>query len=344
MNSQAADVYPDEATRGTDGNAWQDALKSAIRDPIELCRLLKLPPRFEASAVRASKSFGVFAPREFVARMRVGDPYDPLLRQILPLADELTPSPGDSVDPVGDLAATPVAGLIRKYQGRALMVATGTCAVHCRYCFRRHYPYSEVPRTLDDWQPALDELAADRSLAEVILSGGDPLTLTDRRLGDLVRRIAEVRHLRRLRIHTRLPIVIPARVCDELLAWLGDTRLVTYFVVHVNHPAEIDQHVARALSRLVDAGITVLNQSVLLAGVNDRLEVLLDLSERLVDLRVLPYYLHQLDRVRGARHFEVPEEVGRRLVDQLRQRLPGYAVPAYVRETAGELAKTPILS
>jgi EF-P beta-lysylation protein EpmB len=220
------------------------------------------------------------------------------------------------------------------------MVTTGACAVHCRYCFRRHYPYSEGPRSLAEWEPAIERLAADSSIDEVLLSGGDPLTLVDSWLARLAERLASIGHLRRLRIHTRLPIVIPERVCDELIAWLRGTRLTPIMVVHANHPAEISEEVAAALGRLVDAGVPVLNQAVLLSGVNDDADALAELCRRLVDLRVMPYYLHQLDRVAGAAHFEVPEATGRRLVAELRRRLPGYAVPRYVRETPGEASKT----
>lgn len=323
------------------GTAWQQALKNAVRDPAELCRLLDLSD-CEPAAVRAAESFPLFAPRGFIARMRTGDPRDPLLRQVLPLEEELETPPGFSGDAVGDGPATLVPGLLQKYASRALIVATGACAVHCRYCFRRAFPYAQSPRSLAAWQPALERLAADSSLHEVILSGGDPLTLVDAQLAELVDGLAAIPHLRRLRVHTRLPVMIPERVTDELLAWLRGTRLAPIVVVHVNHPAEIDASVAAALGRLADAGIPLLNQAVLLRGVNDDLETLVALSERLVDLRVMPYYLHQLDRVLGAAHFEVPESVGQKLIAALQARLPGYAVPRYVREVAGAASKVPL--
>jgi EF-P beta-lysylation protein EpmB len=227
-------------------------------------------------------------------------------------------------------------GLLQKYAGRALMVATGACAVHCRYCFRRHFPYDEVPKGFAAWEPALEQLAADESIHEVILSGGDPLTLVDSRLAILVEQLAAIPHLRRLRVHSRLPIVIPERVNDELLAWLRGTRLAPVMVVHANHPREIDRDVELALGRLIDAGVPVLNQAVLLQGVNNSADVLTELCERLIDLRVMPYYLHQLDRVAGAAHFEVPESEGLQIMAELRRRLPGYGVPRYVRERAGD--------
>ena len=240
------------------------------------------------------------------------------------------------MDPVGDANALQAAGLLQKYQGRGLLITTGACAIHCRYCFRRHYPYSDSPRSPDDWQPALDRLAADHTIDEVILSGGDPLTLVDRHLAELARRIERIDHVRRLRIHTRLPIVIPQRVTGELIGWLTATPLTPIVVVHANHSQEIDDATAAALSRLVDAGIPVLNQAVLLRGVNDNVAALVGLSRRLIDLRVMPYYLHQLDRVQGAAHFEVPIARGMALVEEMRRQLPGYAVPRYVQEVAGE--------
>lgn len=318
---------------------WQRLLKEAIRDPRQLCQTLGLSAADEAAAVRAAGDFPVFAPRGYVDLMRRGDPRDPLLAQVLPRADELAEAPGFTADPVGDAAATLVPGLLTKYAGRALLIATGACAIHCRYCFRRHFPYDAGPRGLAEWAPALDQLAADRSLDEVILSGGDPLMLADVSLAKLVEQFAGIDHLRRLRIHTRLPIVLPERVCDDLLHWLHGTRLTPIVVVHANHPAELSPAVMAALGRLVAWGIVTLNQSVLLRGVNDDADVLTELCRRLVDARVMPYYLHQLDRVRGAAHFEVPETVGRRLMAELRARLPGYAVPRYVRETAGAAHK-----
>ena len=319
--------------------SWREELKRAIRDAAELVAAVRLPADYVESAQRAAAQFPVFAPRPFVARMQPGDPTDPLLRQVLPLADELKPAIGFSADPVGDAAAALVPGLLQKYRGRALLVTTGACAVHCRYCFRRHFPYSAGPKSPDDWQPAIDQIATDPSIEEVLLSGGDPLTLVDEHLAELARRLSRVRHLRRLRIHTRLPIMIPQRVTSDLIAWLRGTRLTPIFVIHANHANELDDSVADSLARLSDGGIPLLNQSVLLYGVNDSAEALIDLSRRLVDLRVMPYYLHQLDKVAGAAHFEVSIERGMQLVDHMRRALPGYAVPRYVQELTGEKHK-----
>lgn len=329
---------PCEPSAPSDEVGWQQTLRDAVRDAGELRRLLGLEPP-TAGDHRAAADFRVFVPRPYLQRIRPGDPDDPLLRQVLPEAAEMAPSPGFSHDPVGDREAVRQPGLLHKYRGRALMVATGACAVHCRYCFRRHFPYEEAPGTLAGWQPALEALADDPSIHELILSGGDPLMLSDDRLAELVEALAEIPHLRRLRIHTRLPVMIPARVNAELLDWLAGTRLVPWVVVHVNHPREVDACVARALARLVDAGVPVLNQAVLLKGINDDAGVLAELCERLVDLRVSPYYLHQLDRVAGAAHFEVSVEQGREILAELRGLLPGFAVPRYVCEQAGQTHK-----
>ncbi len=317
-------------------------MKDAVREPDELCRLLDLPAEMAATARRAGRPFPLFVPRGFLARIRPADPSDPLLRQVLPLGDELNSVPGFTIDPVSDAGALQQPGLLHKYEGRVLLVTTGACAVNCRYCFRRHYPYDESPRSVDQWRPALGEIAADSSIHEVILSGGDPLTLADHVLAELVEKIAEVPHVRRLRVHTRLPIAIPERVTGSLIAWLRGTRLVPVVVVHSNHANELDGHVAAALAKLAEAGIVLLNQAVLLAGVNDTVEAQAALCERLVDLRVLPYYLHQLDRVAGAAHFDVPIEVGLEIMDQLSSRLPGYAVPRYVKDVVGAAHKVEI--
>ncbi|MCI0335651.1 MAG: EF-P beta-lysylation protein EpmB [Planctomycetes bacterium] len=320
-------------------DTWQEALRDAVRDVDELCRLLDMPAEAARAARQAAGQFPLFVPRGFVARMRPGDSGDPLLRQVLPLADEMREVPGFVADPVGDAAATRQPGLLQKYHGRVLFITTGTCAVHCRYCFRRSFPYDEAPRSLDDWRPAIDQIAADDTIREVILSGGDPLTLVDASLAALVEQLADIAHLRRLRIHTRLPIVIPERVTDSLIDVLRDMGLATIVVIHANHANELDEHVAAALAKMADAGIVLLNQAVLLAGVNDSVEAQAALCERLVDLRVMPYYLHQLDRVAGAAHFEVPIRVGQEIIEELKSRLPGYAVPRYVQEVAGAESK-----
>ncbi len=311
----------------------------AIDDPAELCRLLELDPALAAEAKRAAAEFPLLVSRQYVARIRPGDADDPLLRQILPRAAETATVPGFRADPLREADAAISPGLLSKYRGRSLIVTTAGCGVHCRYCFRRHFPYRDSPTTVADWEPVVRQIAADPSIHEVILSGGDPLTLPDDHLAQLARRLAKIAHLRRLRVHTRMPVMSPQRVNADLLGWLRGTRLAPVVVVQVNHPAEIDRAVAEAFGRMVDAGVPVLCQSVLLRGVNDRLDVLAELYERLIDLRVMPYYLHQLDRVAGSAHFEVSESVGVNLIEQLRLRLPGYAVPRYVGETPGGQSK-----
>ncbi|MFO1093501.1 MAG: EF-P beta-lysylation protein EpmB [Planctomycetaceae bacterium] len=327
------------ASAGLRAGDWHQSLAAAIRDPELLIARLRLPESLREPARRAAEHFPLMVPQSFLRRIRPGDVHDPLLRQVLPLEDECSDVPGFVADPVGDEAARRAPGLLHKYAGRALLVATGSCAVHCRYCFRREYPYQQEPRRLEDWTPALEAIAADDSLHEIILSGGDPLMLTDPRLGTLIERLAGISHLRRIRVHSRLPIVLPDRVTPELIDVLRSTRLTPIMVVHANHPAEVVDDCRDALAMLVQSGITTLNQTVLLKGINDDADVLAELCERLVDVGVLPYYLHQLDRVRGAAHFEVSESRGLRIVEELRRRLPGYAVPRYVREIAGEVGK-----
>jgi EF-P beta-lysylation protein EpmB len=331
------------AVRTASAATWQQVMKEAVRDAGKLCRLLELSEEFVTQAAQAAEHFPVFVPRPFLARMRHGDPADPLLLQVLPQNPETATVPGFTVDPVGDLFATLQPGLLQKYHGRVLMVTTGACAVHCRYCFRRHFPYSQAPRSLTDWQPAFEQIEADDSIHEVILSGGDPLTLVDSLLAQLADRLAQIPHLRRIRLHTRLPIVIPQRITAELLNWLTATRLTPMVVVHINHPNEIDAAVIAALERLLDAGVPLLNQAVLLRGVNDSADVLTQLCEQLVNLRVLPYYLHQLDRVAGAAHFEVPIARGQQIIAELQTRLPGYAVPRYVQEIPGREHKVDLM-
>jgi EF-P beta-lysylation protein EpmB len=322
--------------------AWQQELAGAVNNPAELLSLVGLGDDWLPAARAAARLFPLKVPRGFIARMRRGDPHDPLLRQVLPLAAELEEVAGFSDDPVGDETALVAPGVLHKYHGRVLLTATGACAVHCRYCFRRHFPYGEANASADGFETAAARIAADASISEVILSGGDPLTLSDRRLAGFVERLAAIAHVARLRVHTRLPVVVPSRVDDRLLGWLTNTRLATVVVVHANHANEIDGHVRAALARLKGAGATLLNQSVLLRGVNDNAHSLAALSEALFEAGVLPYYLHLLDRVRGAAHFEVPEAEARALHERLRARLPGYLVPRLVRELPGAAAKLPV--
>ncbi len=324
-------------------DTWQSQLRDVVSSGGELLRLLELDAAAVGMSVDAAADFALKVPRDFVRRMRRGDPRDPLLLQVLASRSELLEVPGFDADPVGETgAANASPGVIRKYRGRALLIVSGGCAINCRYCFRRHFPYADNRVASSDWRNALAAIAADDSVNEVILSGGDPLMPGDAQLSALVDAIAAIPHVTRLRVHSRLPVVIPARVTDALVAAITRPRLDTVMVIHANHGNEIDAGVAAAAQRLRQAGITVLNQSVLLAGVNDSEEALVDLSEALLSAGVLPYYLHLLDKVRGAAHFDVAECRARELHRAIHARLPGYLVPKLVREEAGQPGKTPI--
>lgn len=321
---------------------WQTQLARAIRDPRELCRRLGLDETWWPGAERGHDLFEVRVPEAYLARIRPGDPSDPLLRQVLPLAEEALAAPGYVADPLEEAEHAPAPGLIHKYAGRVLLIASPACAVNCRYCFRRHFPYEENAPSRAQWEATLDHLRDDATLHEAILSGGDPLAASDRQLAWLVERLDAIPHLKRLRIHTRLPVVIPERIDDALLGWLGDTRLQKVMVLHINHAHEIDEAVIAACRRLSEAGVTLLNQSVLLRGVNASVEALAALSERLFEAGILPYYLHVLDPVAGAAHFDVADDEARELVKGLREVLPGFLMPRLVREIPGEGSKTPL--
>ncbi len=323
------------------GLGWKDQMKRAIRDPFELARRLKLPVPDEQQ-VKATKLFGLFVPESFLNRIHPADPQDPLLLQVLPKADEVQISKGFSADPLGESNATRTNGILQKYHGRVLLITSSVCAVNCRYCFRRHFPYEQAPHSDAQWQKAIDEIASDHSIAEVIFSGGDPLTLVDEKLASIVRTIDNLKHVSRIRFHTRLPIVIPDRVTSDLADLLGSLSSKVFIVIHSNHANELDAQVASSLMRLKNSGCQLLNQSVLLRDVNDSAEALIQLSNRLIDLDVVPYYLHQLDRVQGAAHFEVDLDRGKKLIAMMRSQLPGYAVPRYVFEKPGEPNKTVI--
>lgn len=320
---------------------WRDLWRNAITDAGELLQAVGLGHR--ADLLPADDAgFALRVPRGFVARMRRNDPNDPLLLQVLPQRVEHDRAEGFTVDAVGDLAARAGQGFLHKYDGRALLIASGSCAVNCRYCFRRHFPYGEEIAAAAQWRDALAQLHADPSIRELILSGGDPLALATPKLGELTRGLAELPQVIRLRIHTRLPVVLPERVDEAFVSWLDALPLQKVVVLHANHANEFDAGVDAACARLRDAGAILLNQSVLLRGINDDADTLVELSERLLAAGVLPYYLHQLDRVQGAAHFEVDDRVALELQQALRARLPGYLVPRFVREVAGDAAKRPL--
>lgn len=321
---------------------WQAQWRDAVTDARELLDLLGLGDHAAALLPASDAGFPLRVPRAFVARMRQGDPNDPLLLQVLPGAAELDDVPGFTNDAVGDFAARTAPGVLQKYAGRALLITTGSCAVHCRYCFRRNFPYAGESAAAAGWQAAIEHLRADASISEVILSGGDPLSLSTPKLTELTSALAGIGHLRRLRLHTRLPVVLPDRIDSGLLHWLSGLPWPAVVVLHANHANELDETVAGACSRLRAHGAHLLNQAVLLRGINDDVDTLQRLSERLFDCGVLPYYLHQLDRAAGTAHFEVDDRRAVALTAELRARLPGYLVPRLVREVAGEPSKTPL--
>lgn len=320
-------------------STWQKALSGAITDISELCALLEIDP-IDSDFIRdAQQSFALRVPREFVSRMEKGNPNDPLLLQVLPQAIEMQKAVGFSTDPVSEIQKNPVPGLLHKYPNRVLLTLTGACAINCRYCFRRHFPYGENTPSRANWSRALEYISQDKNIDEVILSGGDPLVLKDHLIAEFAAELAKIPHVVRLRIHTRLPIVIPQRVTDEWISWMCESRFQMIVVLHCNHPNEIDAHVASALKKLRNASITVLNQSVLLKGVNDNAETLVHLSKKLFEAGTLPYYLHLLDKVDGAAHFDVSLERAHELMRDIKKQLPGFLVPKLAREVPGLLHK-----
>ena len=318
---------------------WQQQLSEAFSSIDELCEYLDLEIKDLPVSTLATKNFALRVPISFAASIKKRDPQDPLLRQVLPIADELNLYPGFSHDPVGDLPANIQTGVLHKYQGRALLINTGSCAINCRYCFRRNFPYSELQLNKQSEIAVIDFLATHTDITEVILSGGDPLILSDDRLRTLLHKLSSIAHLKRIRIHSRLPIVLPARITPELLQALKDTGKQIVFVVHCNHANEIRSHVSKALQRIKQQGFTIFNQSVLLKGVNDQATQLTKLSERLFEEGVIPYYLHLLDKATGTGHFEVSEPIAVDLIKALQISLPGYLVPKLVKEQAGSASK-----
>lgn len=319
--------------------SWQVELSQAVNQLDELVNLLELDPNQLTAAWQATQYFALRVPRGFVARMRKGDLTDPLLLQVLPLAAELQVTPGFSTDPLQEKQTNPLPGLIHKYHGRVLLTAIGTCSINCRYCFRRHFPYSDNNPGRAGWDKVMAYIAGDSSIKEVILSGGDPLVAGDDYLQLLCQKIAAIPHVTTLRIHSRMPIVLPSRITEDLIKLLTDLRLKVVMVTHCNHSNELDHTVGAALAKLKAAGIMLLNQTVLLKGINDSVEALSALSQSLFSHNILPYYLHLLDKVQGAAHFEVTEQEALRLMKGLQEQLPGYLVPKLVCEEAGQLHK-----
>ena len=324
-------------------NNWQQCLAQAIRDPETLINYLELPTENLQKTRQAHEKHKLLVPLNYADKIKKGCWDDPLLKQILPIEDETFVVKGYISDPVGDLDASLSPGVLQKYQGRALIVTTGVCAIHCRYCFRQEFPYSEANPIKNNWQQTIDVIKSDSSLYEVILSGGDPFVLSDQRLFSLCQQLATIPHIKTLRFHTRIPVVLPQRINMNFLKYFRSLKIKKVVVIHANHANEIDTEVGNTLRTLVSAGATLLNQSVLLKGVNDSVEALENLSHVLFHYQTLPYYLHLLDKVSGTAHFDIPQQKALFIMEQLRNRLSGYLVPKLVREVSGKRSKVAIV-
>jgi EF-P beta-lysylation protein EpmB len=319
---------------------WQQEFADSITDPAELAEILHLPGDWLEGARAAVAQFGLRVPRSFVARMQPGNLADPLLRQTLPIGSELERTSGYVSDPLQESEAGLAPGLLKKYAHRALLITTEACAVHCRYCFRREFPYADQQGDLGRWREAIAAIATDNSIREVILSGGDPLSLTNSRLKSLTDAMRGIAHIEWLRIHTRNAIVLPSRVDEGFIDWIASLPWRVTVVLHVNHANELQGDAAEAVAKLRSTGTLLLNQAVLLRGVNDETDTLVALSKRLHELGIVPYYLHLLDRVNGTSHFEVSEARGKELITAMAEALPGFLVPKLAREVPGREAKT----
>ncbi|MGB0459423.1 MAG: EF-P beta-lysylation protein EpmB [Porticoccaceae bacterium] len=322
---------------------WKAEFSNCVSSIDELLNQLGLKPHDLNATEQAARKFPIKVPQSFVQLMEYGNPNDPLLKQVLPITSELQVDNNFSTDPVGESSFNPVPGIVHKYRNRVLMIISPNCAINCRYCFRRHFPYDDNRQSKQQWLKALDYLKTKPEINEVIYSGGDPLAANDNFLRWLTGEIESIKHIKRLRIHTRLPVVIPARLDDQLLNWLSNTRLKPTVVLHINHANEIDTALSQGVNRLKQAGIMVLNQSVLLKGINDTSDQLINLSEKLFDAGIMPYYLHMLDPVQGASHFDVPRDRAVEIFNQIQAELPGFLVPKLVQERAGETSKSLIL-
>lgn len=321
---------------------WQKTQSRAFTDPQQLLEYLGIAPESLDNDFDIDSSFPLKVPQSYVNRMKKGNPHDPLLLQVLPLKIETEHVEGYSTDPVGDLLSMPTPGVLKKYNGRALFITTGACGVHCRYCFRRHFPYSNSNSARDHWSEAINDILLDTSVNEVILSGGDPLCLSDDRLATLMGLLNNIPHVKRIRFHTRLPVVLPERINESLINWLQGNHAKIIFTVHINHANEINQAVKEAMQTLLASGVSLFNQSVLLRNINDNCDSLINLSEALFDAGITPYYLHMLDKVKGSAHFDVSDNKAKSLINNMRQHLPGYLIPRLVREKPGEDFKTPL--
>ncbi len=320
---------------------WKSVVSESFRDLdalLEFCEIDGL-----RTEIQANQEFTFRVTRYFASLIEKGNALDPLLLQVLPDAYELQMVDGYSEDAVGDRLSMPLPGLIHKYHGRVLLTLTGACAIHCRYCFRRHYPYSESNTDYCVNSEVVKYLSRHTEVNEVILSGGDPLMLSDQKLANLVTSLNQVPHIRSLRIHSRVLSVLPERVTQGLINTLHQFRGRVVFVTHINHPKEISEPNQTAFHLLSQQGYRLFNQSVLLKRVNDSPQTLAELSNKLFESHIIPYYLHRLDKVQGAAHFDLTAEESCRIYKQLRNRLPGYLLPAMVEELPGRASKTPVL-
>lgn len=335
-------MHPPALGKSTATESWQHQLANAFTDVFELCRYLNLTPDDLDLSPAASQQFPLKVPKDFADRMEKGNSLDPLLLQVLPVISETFLFPGYSNDPVGDLPALTSAHVLHKYHGRVLLINTGVCAINCRYCFRRNFPYADVQLSKQKQSAALHYVENNTDISEVILSGGDPLLLSDERLTQLLKALQEIDHVKRIRIHSRIPVVLPARITNELLSILTNTPKQMVLVIHCNHPNELSRPVSDLCLRLKQTGVTLLNQSVLLKQINDSTDVLAALSEKLFAAGVIPYYLHLLDKAQGTGHFEVSEHQALRIMQALQGILPGYLVPRLVKEVPGTHSKQAI--
>ncbi len=320
--------------------SWQEQLALAIRQPNALLEYVGLNADSIAYSRQAIEQFPIRVPHAFARRIKQQDPDDPILRQVFPYIDEENDKNGFIKDPLSESNFQAAHGLLQKYKSRVLSITTGACAVHCRYCFRRHFPYQDSTASGKNWDYSLEYIKNDLSINEVILSGGDPLMLSDRRLTAIFSSLSQIKHIKRIRIHTRIPVVLPDRVTATLLKHITDHDKSLIFVIHTNHANELDNEVSNIIKLLQKFGILVLNQSVLLKGVNDSVQTLIYLSERLVVNNVVPYYLHLLDPVAGAAHYDVTMEVAQKLIQEMQASVSGYLVPRLVKEEIGATSKT----
>ena len=320
--------------------SWQEQLAQAIRHPDELLDYVGLDASSIGYSEKAIKQFPLRVPRVFANRIQKKNLHDPILRQIFPYLEEENKYEGYINDPLAESNVQPVKGLLHKYNSRVLSITTGACAIHCRYCFRRHFPYQESTNNGEQLKQSIEYIEKDKSIEEAILSGGDPLTLSDRKLIELCQSLSEINHIKRIRFHTRIPVVLPARLTKNIIEKLVETNKTIIFVLHINHANEIDGAVIDNIRLLQQFNIMVLNQSVLLKGVNDNVQSLIKLSERLVENNVTPYYLHLLDPVAGAAHYNVDEQQAKKLIETMHASASGYLVPKLVREEVGKQGKT----